>query len=165
MPQAQHKIEIRAAAPADVPLILSLIRELAEYERLADQCIATPQLLHENLFGAKPVAEARIGLLDGAPVGFAIFFHNFSTFLARPGIYLEDIYVQPHARGKGVGKTLLKEVARVAVERNCGRMEWSVLDWNEPSIQFYKSMGAQPMSEWTVYRMTGAALQELGSRQ
>src|SRR5437763_581566 len=103
MSEVEHKIETRAAEPADVPVILGLVRELAEYERLADQCIATPQLLHENLFGPRPVAEARIGLLNGTPVGFALYFHNFSTFLARPGIYLEDIYVQPHARGKGVG--------------------------------------------------------------
>jgi len=163
MPEAQHKIEIRPAVPADIPLILSLIRELAEYEQMLNQCIPTPELLHDNLFGAKPKAEARIGLLDGKPVGFALFFHNFSTFLARPGIYLEDIYVQPAARGKGVGQALLKDVARIAVERNCGRLEWSVLDWNEPSIQFYKAMGAVPMSEWTVYRVTGAALQKLGS--
>ena len=146
-----------------MPLILQLIRELAEYERLADHCVATIDLLRQHIFGPHPVAEVRIGLLDGVTVGFTLFFHNFSTFLSRPGIYIEDIYVQPHARGKGVGKALLREVATLALQRNCGRLEWSVLDWNEPSINFYKSMGAVPMSDWTVFRVTGDALKKLGT--
>ena len=161
--EAISRITVRPATEADLPLILQLIRELADYERLADQCIATIDLLRQHIFGPRPVAEVRIGSLDGVPVGFTLFFHNFSTFLSRPGIYIEDIYVQPHARGKGVGKALLREVARLALERNCGRLEWSVLDWNEPSINFYKSVGAVPMSEWTVFRVTGDALKKLGT--
>jgi GNAT superfamily N-acetyltransferase len=161
---AHPQITVRPAAESDLPLILQLIRDLADYERLANQCVATVELLREHLFGAKPIAEARIGSLDGVPVGFTLFFHNFSTFLSRPGIYIEDIYVQRHARGKGVGKALLGEVARLALQRNCGRLEWSVLDWNEPSIDFYKSMGAVPMSEWTAFRVTGDALKKLGQR-
>lgn len=163
MPHADSMISVRSATVADLSLILGFIRELAEYERLLDQCVASEDLLREHLFGARPVAEVRIGSLDQMPVGFALFFHNFSTFLARPGIYLEDLYVQPHARGKGVGKALLRAVAKLAVERNCGRLEWSVLDWNEPSIQFYKRLGAVPMSEWTAYRVSGDALRKLGS--
>jgi GNAT superfamily N-acetyltransferase len=156
-------ILVRPATVDCVPTILGFIRELAEYEKLLDQCVATEAALREHLFGPKPVAEARIGMLDGKPVGFALFFHSFSTFLARPGLYLEDLYVQPHARGKGVGKALLCELARLAAERGCGRLEWSVLDWNEPSINFYKRMGAVPMSEWTVYRLAGEALSRLAN--
>ena len=159
----QPHIVVRRATEADLPLILQLIRELAEYERLADHCVATIELLRQHIFGPRPIVEVRIGLLDDVAVGFTLFFHNFSTFLSRPGIYIEDIYVQPHARGKGVGKALLREVARLAVERNCGRLEWSVLDWNEPSINFYKGMGAVPMSEWTVFRVSGDALRTLGT--
>ena len=158
-----RRITVRRATETDLPLILQLIRELAEYERLADHCVATIELLRQHIFGSRPIVEVRIGLLDDVAVGFTLFFHNFSTFLSRPGIYIEDIYVQPHARGKGVGKALLREVARLALERNCGRLEWSVLDWNEPSINFYKSMGAVPMSEWTVFRVSGDALKKLES--
>ena len=157
-------VRIVSATERDTPVILSLIKGLAEYERLAHEVEATEDGIHESLFGDWPAAEVVLAYVGSEVAGFALFFHNFSTFLARPGIYLEDIYVQPAARGKGVGKAMLKDIARIAVERNCGRMEWSVLDWNEPSIQFYKSMGAEPMSEWTVYRVTGMALQRLGSR-
>jgi GNAT superfamily N-acetyltransferase len=160
--ESESSITVRPATEADLPLILQLIRELAEYERLADQCVATIDLLRQHIFGLRPVAEVRIGSLDDVPVGFTLFFHNFSTFLSRPGIYIEDIYVQPHARGEGVGKALLREVARIALQRDCGRLEWSVLDWNEPSINFYKSMGAVPMSDWTMFRVTGDALKKLG---
>jgi len=162
MPTNNSSIAIRAATKADVSIILKFIGELAEYEKLAHQMVATEALLLRHLFGPRPMAEVRIARLDGNDVGFALFFHNFSTFLGRPGIYLEDIYVQPQARGKGVGTALLKEVARLAVERECGRLEWSVLDWNEPSIGFYLKLGATPLSDWTTYRVTGEALAKLG---
>ena len=154
-------IRITPATPADVPVILAFIRELAEYEKLLDRVTATERLLHETLFGARRYAEVLVARLDGKPVGYALFFHNYSTFLARPGIYLEDVYVQPAVRGRGVGKALLREVARVALERDCGRLEWSVLDWNKPSIDFYRSLGAAPMDEWTTYRMDEAAIAAL----
>ena len=146
-------LSITPATPADVPAILSFIRELAEYEKLLDRVTATDQLLHETLFGARPYAEVLMARLDGSPVGYALFFHNYSTFLARPGVYLEDVYVRPAFRGRGVGKALLREVARVAQQRNCGRLEWSVLDWNKPSIDFYLSLGAKPLDEWTMFRL------------
>lgn len=152
---------LRPAAPADVPLILSFIRDLAEYEKLSHACVATEEKLRASLFGPRPYAEVIIAELDGAPVGFALFFHNYSTFLAQPGIYLEDLYVRPAARGQGVGKSLLRHLAQLAVTRNCGRVEWSVLDWNAPSIAFYQSLGATPMDEWTIYRLTGPALAAL----
>jgi GNAT superfamily N-acetyltransferase len=156
-------ITIRRARPADAALILSLIRELAEYERLSHAVVATEDDLRGHLFGERPVAECLIGELDGRPEGFALFFTNFSTFMARPGIYLEDLYVRPHARGAGLGKALLAHLAALAVERGCGRLEWAVLDWNEPAIGFYRALGAQPMSEWTVYRLQGNALHSLGA--
>jgi GNAT superfamily N-acetyltransferase len=156
-------IRIRPATVSDVPLILDLIRGLAEYEKLASQCVATESLLCENLFGPRPYAETLIGELDGVGVGFALFFHNFSTFLARPGIYLEDVFVRPEHRGAGVGKALLQAVARIAVERNCGRFEWSVLDWNEPAIGFYKSRGAQVLPDWRICRVSGEALHRLAA--
>lgn len=146
-------IEISPARPDDVPAILALIRELAEYEKLLDRCVATEEALRRDLFGPRPYAEALVGRLDGRAVGYALFFHNYSTFLARPGVYLEDVYVRPASRGRGVGKALLREVARVARERDCGRLEWSVLDWNSPSIEFYKSLGAAPLDDWTMYRL------------
>lgn len=162
MPQNDSdQVRISPATEADVPIILELIRGLAEYEKLSHEVVATEQLLREHLFGPRPVAETRIAYLDQTAVGFALFFHNFSTFLGRPGIYLEDIFVRPQHRGKGIGKALLKEVARVAAERKCGRLEWSVLDWNEPAIRFYQSLGAKPMSQWTIYRMTGDAIRKL----
>ena len=155
------EIEIAPATPADVPTILSFIRELAEYEKLLDRCIATEAKLHQTLFGPRRYAEVLMGRVDGRAVGYALFFHSYSTFLARPGIYLEDVYVQPAARGRGVGKALLREVARVARDRDCGRIEWSVLNWNKPSIDFYVSLGAVPMDEWTMYRLDEAGIAAL----
>jgi GNAT superfamily N-acetyltransferase len=150
--------EIRAAAEHDVPLILQFIRDLAEYERLSHKVIATEEALRASLFGSRRYAEVIIGEEDGAAVGFALFFHNYSTFLAQPGIYLEDLFVKPEARGRGYGKALLARLAQIAVERGCGRVEWAVLDWNAPSIAFYKALGALPMDDWTVFRLTGDAL-------
>lgn len=155
---------IRPATPADVALILQLVRELAEFEREADKVVATEPLLHEALFGEHKAAEAVIAELDGAPVGMALFFHNFSTWTGWRGIYLEDLYVTPEARGAGVGKALLQHLAGLAVERGCTRFEWSVLDWNQKAIDFYKAMGAAPMDEWTVYRVSGEALVKLADQ-
>ena len=152
---------ISAATEADVSVLVSFIRQLAEYEKLSDQCVVTDDVLRESLFGSRRVAEAVIGYFQDRPVGFALFFHNFSTFLGRPGLYLEDLFVIPEMRGRGFGKALLVHLARLAVDRDCGRFEWSVLDWNEPSIQFYKNLGAVPMADWTVYRVTGKALTRL----
>lgn len=150
----------RQAVRGDEGLILSFIKELAEYERLSDQVVATEELLNEWIFH-KNRAEVIFALEDGREVGFALFFHNFSTFLGRAGIYLEDLFVKPEYRGRGHGKALLKELARIAVERGCGRLEWACLDWNRPSIDFYLSLGAVPMEEWTVYRVAGDTLHEL----
>jgi GNAT superfamily N-acetyltransferase len=158
------RAEIRPATEDDVPIILSLIRELAEYERLSHEVVATEGLLRESLFGERRGAEVLIACCKGAPVGFALFFHSFSTFLGRPGIYLEDLYVKPEFRGRGIGRALLTHLARLAKERGCGRLEWAVLDWNEPAIKLYKSIGAVPMDEWTVYRVTGEALETLATR-
>jgi GNAT superfamily N-acetyltransferase len=149
---------IRFATEQDVPLIVQFIKGLAEYEKLAHEVTASEELLRETLFGTRRVAEVIIGDYEGEPVAFAVFFHNFSTFLGRPGIYLEDLFVKPDMRGRGFGRILLTYLARVAKERNCGRVEWSVLDWNEPAIRFYKSLGAVPLDEWTMYRLTGDAL-------
>lgn len=149
---------IRPATPADVPVILDFIQQLAAYEKLSDACVATEAALAGTLFGPRPYAEALIAEAEGGPVGFALFFHNYSTFLAQPGIYLEDLFVIPAARGAGHGKALLAALARLAVERGCGRLDWSVLDWNAPSIAFYRSLGAEPLEEWTTFRLTGAAL-------
>jgi len=154
-------LAIRPAAPADLPLIADLIRALAEYEKLADEVRFNEAVLGEKLFGPRPYAEVLIGEIDGEVQGFALFFHNFSTFEGRPGIYLEDLFVRPEARGCGLGKALLGELARIAVERDCARLEWWVLDWNEPSIGFYRSLGARPMDEWTVMRVDGPALAAL----
>lgn len=155
---------IRQATEADVPLILQFIRGLAEYERLAHECVADEVTLKKSLFGERKVAEVVIGYDHGNPVCFALFFHNFSTFLGRPGIYLEDLFVNPDQRGKGFGKAMLAYLAKLAVERECGRLEWSVLDWNEPAINFYKSLGAKPMDEWTIFRVTGDALTQLAGQ-
>ncbi len=155
------RIRLRAAQRDDIPLILGLIRELAEYEKLSKQVVADPEQMAEHLFGPRPFAEVLIGELDGIPAGFALFFHNYSTFLGKPGIYLEDLYVRTSARGAGLGKALLAELAQLAVSRGCGRLEWSVLDWNEPALGFYRSLGAHPLDEWTAYRLAGAALSEL----
>ncbi|HEX2211255.1 MAG TPA: GNAT family N-acetyltransferase [Longimicrobium sp.] len=155
-------LRIRPAREADVPLILRFIRELADYERLLHEVVATEDRLRGTLFGARPAAEVVIAEDgDGEPLGFALFFHNYSTFLAQPGIYLEDLYVRPEARGRGAGRALLAHLARLAKERNCGRLEWWVLDWNESAIRFYRSLGAQPMSDWTVFRLTGDDLARL----
>jgi GNAT superfamily N-acetyltransferase len=156
-------ITIRPAVIDDAPAILALVRELAEYERLPHMVEATEASLEESLFGERPGAEALIAESDEGPVGFAVFFFNYSTFLGRSGIYLEDLYVRPEMRGQGIGKQLLAEVARRAVERGCQRLEWAVLDWNEPSIQFYKSLGAKPLDDWTTYRMTPEAIAKLAN--
>ncbi|MSO56888.1 MAG: GNAT family N-acetyltransferase [Acidobacteria bacterium] len=158
------RTEIRSATLDDIPLILSLIRELAVYEKLEREVTATEDDLRTALFGERPVVEAVIASLDGEPVGYALFFANFSTFLGRPGLYLEDLFVRPAARGAGIGRELLECLARVAAERGWGRFEWSVLDWNEPSIEFYKKMGAKPMDGWTVFRITGDELKRLGRK-
>src|SRR4051794_24711156 len=154
---------IRAASEGDVPLILQFIRDLAEYERLSHKVIATEERLRASLFGSPRFAEVIIGEEDGAAVGFALFFYNYSTFLAQPGIYLEDLFVKPEARGRGHGKALLARLAQLARERGCGRVEWAVLDWNAPSIAFYKALGAVAMDEWTVFRLTGDALDALAN--
>ncbi len=152
---------IRAAQPADVPVLVQMIEELAEYERLRDQCHADPPALHEHLFGPVPRAEVLLAERVGQPVGFALFFHNFSTFECAPGLYVEDVYVRPACRGQGIGRALMARLAALAVERGCRRCEWSVLDWNQSAIDFYGQLGARPMSDWTVYRLEGDALQTL----
>ena len=157
-------LNIRPATPADVPQILVFIRDLATYEREPDAVHATEADLHRDGFGPTPRFHCLIADWDNAPAGFALYFHNYSTWLSQPGIYLEDLYVRPSARGLGLGKALLSELARLAVERKCGRLEWSVLDWNEPAIGFYRSLGAVPLDEWTVYRLAGDALARLGRR-
>ena len=156
-------ITIRPAGPDDVPTILACIRGLAEYERLAHEVTATEAELRESLFGARPQAEVLLALDGEMALGFALFFHNYSTFLARRGLYLEDLFVFPEHRARGVGRALLARLAALAVERRCGRLEWSVLDWNVDAIRFYESLGARPMSEWTVYRVTGDALRRLAA--
>ena len=144
-----------------MPVILSFIRQLAEYERLSHEAVMTEDILRESLFGSRPAAEVLLGYSGDRPVAFAVFFHNFSTFLGRSGLYLEDLFVIPEMRGKGFGRALLVELAKIARERNCGRFEWAVLDWNEPAIKFYKAIGAVPMDEWTIFRVTGDALKRL----
>jgi GNAT superfamily N-acetyltransferase len=156
------EIQIVEATAADVPRILEMIRGLAEYEKLSDYVTATEEKLRETLFGDRPGADILLAYADGECAGFALFFPNYSTFLAKPGIFLEDLYVKPDWRGKGIGRALLARVAQIAQQRGCGRLEWEVLDWNEPSIGFYKSLGAVPMDEWTKYRVTGEALEILG---
>ncbi len=155
------ELRIRPAAEEDVPLLLRFIKELAEYEKLSHEVSATEDLLRESLFGERRVAEALLAYLGDESAGFALFFHNFSTFLGRPGIYLEDLYVRPEYRGSGIGRALLTRLAKLAKERGCGRLEWWVLDWNEPSIGFYEGLGAVAMDDWTVYRVTGEALEKL----
>lgn len=157
-------LRIRAGERDDVPLIAELIRGLARYERLEDEVTMNEEKLDRALFGKRRYAETLIAEDDGAPVGFALFFHNFSTFLAQPGIYLEDLFVLPETRGKGVGRALLQKLAQIAVERECGRLEWAVLDWNQDAIGFYESLGARPNSEWTVYRVTGDSLRSLAGK-
>lgn len=152
---------IRAATAADVPLILQFIRELADYERLAEAVTADEAALRETLFGERPAAGCLLAYADGIPAGFAVYFTNYSTFLARPGLYLEDLFVRPAWRGQGIGKTLLLQLARLAHDRGCGRMEWTVLDWNEPAIAFYESLGAKRLTDWTICRLDRAALARL----
>jgi GNAT superfamily N-acetyltransferase len=157
--------DIRPATPPDVPLVLSLITELAEYEGLAHEVRATEPLIHDALFAPSPCAHAIIARdADGTPAGFALYFFSFSTFVGRPGLYLEDLFVRPEFRNRGLGRRLLAHLARIAVERQCGRMEWSVLDWNEMALRVYRAIGAQAMSEWTVQRLTGQALADLAAQ-
>ena len=157
----QANLRIETASIEDVPLILSFIKELAEFERLSHVVVATEDGLRDTLFGAHPKAEVVICYAEDAPAGFALFFHNYSTFLGQAGIYLEDLYVRPQIRGRGAGRLLLAHLAQLAVERGCGRIEWAVLDWNEQAIKFYKKLGAVPMDEWTTFRLTGEALHNL----
>ena len=161
IPTTIENFFIRRAGPDDAALILSFIRQLAEYERLSHEVVATEALLKETLFGERRTAEVVIGEFEGAPAAFALFFHNFSTFLGRPGIYLEDLFVKPVFRGRGFGKCMLAYLGHLAKKRGCGRLEWWVLDWNTPAIEFYKSMAAVPMDEWTVFRITGDSLDRL----
>ena len=154
---------IRAATEQDVSVILSLIRGLAQYEKLAHEVVATEDLLRTTLFGGRTVAEVILGEIHDEPVSFALFFHNYSTFLGRPGLFIEDLYVKPQWRGKGIGSVMLAYVASLAKERKCGRLEWSVLDWNEPAWRFYKKLGATPMDGWTVHRLTGKALESIAA--
>jgi len=155
------RLEIRSATKSDVPVILSFIKKLADYERLSHEMVATEGMLRKTLFGRQRTAEVAIGYYKKEPVGFVLFFPNYSTFLGRPGLYIEDLFVDESHRGRGFGRALLLYVARLASERGCGRLEWSVLDWNEPAIKFYKKLGAIPMSEWTVFRVTGESLARL----
>ncbi len=158
-----ESFQIRPAQAEDVPIILQLIRDLAAYERAPDEVSATEEQLMEVLFGEKPAAEVLLGFEEESPVGFAVYFYNFSTWLGRPGLYLEDLFVKPEKRGRGYGRALLIELAKIARDRGCGRMEWAVLDWNEPAIKFYRSLGAKPMHEWTVFRLTGGEIGKLAS--
>ena len=157
-------LSIRFATAADMNIIGQFIRDLAEYEKLAHAVRFDEAVMAQKLFGPRPYAEVLMGEIDGAPQGFALFFHNFSTFEGRPGIYLEDLFVRPDARGSGLGKALLGKLAALAVERDCARLEWSVLDWNTPAIDFYKALGATPMDEWTVFRVDGTALTSLAAQ-
>lgn len=162
MPSAPTSVTLRSGTSADVPTILRCIRGLAEYERLAHECLATEALLHESLFGTSPAAEVVLAMRGDEPAGFALWFRSYSTFLARPGIYLEDLFVFPAFRGQGIGRRLLAHLAGIALERGYGRLEWAVLDWNVDAIRFYESLGARPMGDWTTYRVAGAALSTLG---
>ena len=155
------RIVLRFATVDDVGLILDFIRQLADYENISNEVVTDEDQLRQSLFGGRRVAEVVIASFDGQPAGFALFFHNFSTFLGQPGIYLEDLFVNPALRGRGIGKVLLSYLAKLAVERGCGRLEWSVLDWNEPAIRFYDRLGAKSVDGWTVYRVTGDTLEEL----
>src|SRR5947208_7089001 len=162
---SQNNFEIRPARVEDVPLILELIRDLATYERAPKEVTATEEQLLAVLFGQKPVAEVLLAFEGQSPVGFAVFFHNVSTWLGRPGLYLEDLFVKPEKRGKGYGRALLVRLARIAHDRGCGRMEWAVLDWNDPAIQFYRKLGARPLDEWTVFRLAGEEIAMLAQSE
>ena len=157
-------LRIRSATERDAALILDMIKALAEYEQLAHAVAATERTIRESLFGPRPAAEVIVAEVGGDPAGFALFFHNYSTFLAQRGLYLEDLFVKPAYRGRGVGRALLERLAAIAVDRQCGRFEWSVLDWNAPAIGFYKKLGAVPLDEWTIFRVTGEALRRLAGR-
>jgi GNAT superfamily N-acetyltransferase len=159
-----HDVQIRSATERDVPVIREMIEALATYEKLRDACVVSDDRLRETLFGPHPSAEVIIAHAGDKPAGFALFFHNYSTFLAQRGLYLEDLFVKPEYRGRGIGRALLERLAQIAVERDCGRFEWSVLDWNEPAIGFYKKLGAVPMEDWTIFRVTGDALRQLAGR-
>jgi GNAT superfamily N-acetyltransferase len=165
MTETRPAFRIERATERDVPLILRLIKELAEYERMSSDVTATEQGLRDTLFGAHPAAEVIIGYAGDTPAGFALFFHNYSTFLGKPGLYLEDLFVVPEFRAHGYGRELLRHLATLAVERGCGRFEWSVLDWNEPAIGFYKKLGAKLMDAWKIFRVTGDALHDLAGRR
>ena len=164
MSQTPAELTVAPARENDVPLVLEFIRKLAEYERLSADVIADESMLRESLFGAKPAAEVVLAYWANEPVGFAVYFQSFSTFIGRPGIYLEDLFVLPGFRGKGIGKALLRHLARIAKTRNCARLEWAVLDWNQPAIKFYRSLGAIPLQDWTVFRLTDSALHELAEQ-
>ena len=161
----RHDFEIRAAGVEDVPVILELIRELATYERAPYEVVATEKQLVGVLFGERPTAEVLLAFERKSPVGFAVFFHNFSTWLGRPGLYLEDLFIKPEKRERGYGRALLVDLAKIALDRGCGRMEWAVLDWNEPAIKFYRSLGAKPMEEWTVFRLTRDGIAKLAQSE
>ena len=156
--------QIKSATESDVPVILSFVKKLARYEQLLHEVVATEDLLRKTLFGKRRTAEVAIGYLESKPVGFVLFFHNYSTFLGKPGLYIEDLFVDEDYRRRGYGRALLLHVARLAKERDCGRLEWSVLDWNQPAIDFYKKLGALPMSDWTVFRVAGKSLDELAGQ-
>lgn len=160
----RDEVRIEMARQEDVPLILSLIKALADYEKLSHAVVATESILRESLFGPRPAAEVAIAYVGSEPTGLVVWFHNYSTFLGRPGLYLEDLFVLPEWRGRGIGRELLAFLARVAIERNCGRMEWAVLDWNESAIGFYRKIGARSMDDWTIFRLTGDELKVLASR-
>lgn len=165
MPSPPPGFTIRHAQEADAPLVLAYVRKLADYERLSHEVEASEAQIRATLFGPRPYAEVVFGEQDGRPVGFALFFHNFSTFVGKPGLYLEDLFVDPEARGRGYGQALMAYLAQLAVERGCGRFEWSVLNWNEPSIAFYRGLGARPLDAWTVYRMEDEALRRLAGQR
>jgi GNAT superfamily N-acetyltransferase len=162
---SQSNFEIRPARVEDVPVILELIRELATYERAPSEVTATEEQLVDVLFRERSAAEVRLAFEGKSPIGFAVFFHNFSTWLGRPGLYLEDLFVKPEKRGKGYGRALLVDLAKIALDRACGRMEWAVLDWNEPAIKFYRALGAKPLEEWTVFRLTRDGIAELAKSE
>ena len=165
MKTADQTLNIRWAKRDDVPVILQLIRDLATYERAPNEVTATEKELLKVLFGDRPAAEVRLAFEGETPIGFAVFFHNFSTWLGRPGLYLEDLFVKPEHRGKGYGRALLVDLAGISRERGCGRMEWAVLDWNEPAIQFYRKIGAKPNEEWTIYRLTSDGISALADSE
>jgi len=159
------QLQIRKAKESDAHVIVWFVRQLAEYERLSHEAVMTEESVRQSLFGPRPAAEVLLGYSEDKPAAFAVFFHNFSTFLGKPGLYLEDLFVVPEMRGRGFGRAMLVELARIARQRNCGRFEWAVLDWNEPAIEFYKKLGAVPMNEWTIFRVAGEALERLANER